>query len=132
VNGAWVRTGSPSPFTVFPSKLFGTFSSHYGPYAGLLDEVLIYGRALADVEIAAIHGAGGAGLCPGSGCAKNPGDVNYDRAVTLADAILALRIAVGLAPDAPGCAGAGDVDTDGRIATAEAIFVLQSLAGLRL
>jgi YVTN family beta-propeller protein len=131
VNGAWVRTGNQSPYAVFPSKLFGTFSSLYGPYAGLLDEVLIYGRALADAEIAALYNAGGAGLCPGSGCAKRAGDVNYDRQITLADAILTLQIAVGPGPDAPGCAGAADVDGDGRIGPAEALFVLQALAGLR-
>jgi hypothetical protein len=38
----------------------------YGYYAGLLDEISIYNRALASNEVAAIYSAGSSGKCKGS------------------------------------------------------------------
>ncbi|MCX6904982.1 MAG: LamG domain-containing protein, partial [Verrucomicrobia bacterium] len=63
VNGALVRTGLASQRgLVFPSKNLGD-ASNYGPYAGLLDEVAIFNRALTPAEIAAIYEAGSSGFC---------------------------------------------------------------------
>ena len=73
VNGVNVRTGITSTRSfVYPSKNLGSsygvignaqFKS-YGPYAGLLDEVSIYNRALSQSEIQAIYSADGGGKCP--------------------------------------------------------------------
>ena len=62
VNGVLVRTGLTSPRGVSPSKAFGN-EFGYGQYAGLLDDIGIYQRALADAEIQALA-AGVAGKCP--------------------------------------------------------------------
>lgn len=65
VNGSPVRTGLVSPRSfVFPSTVIGDPAPGYGPYAGLLDEVSIYNRALSAGEVAAIFTADSAGKCP--------------------------------------------------------------------
>jgi hypothetical protein len=63
VNGVWVRTGLASAqSSIHPSPGLGGYN-WYGYYAGLLDEVSIYDRALAPTEIASIYAAGSAGKC---------------------------------------------------------------------
>jgi len=62
------------------------------------------------------------------------GDVNGDRAVNLADGILALKVMAGMAPDGiaanyPTCGA--DIDCDGKIGFTEMIYILQRIAGLR-
>src|ERR1051326_2278244 len=65
LNGALVRTGLISARSSYPSTCFGDAANlGYGFYAGLLDEVSIYNRALTASEIAAIFNAGSAGKCP--------------------------------------------------------------------
>src|ERR1051326_1909491 len=65
LNGALVRTGLISARSSYPSTCFGDAANLvYGFYAGLLDEVSIYNRALTASEIAAIFNAGSAGKCP--------------------------------------------------------------------
>jgi N-acetylneuraminic acid mutarotase len=60
VNGSFVRTGLKSlRAAVFPSATLG--GSSYGYFAGLLDEVSIYDRALTPDEIASIYNARSAG-----------------------------------------------------------------------
>jgi hypothetical protein len=66
VNGVLARTGlAGARSVVYPSIMFGGVAGQpgYGTYAGLLDEVAIYNRALAVDEIAAIYQAGSAGKC---------------------------------------------------------------------
>lgn len=55
INGDAVRTGQRSTRTVFPSKLFGDTASGYGPYAGRLDELMIYSRAVTNSEVTALY-----------------------------------------------------------------------------
>ena len=63
INGAWVRTGLTSQRAhVFPSKNLSD-TGDYGPYAGLLDDVAIFNRALSSNEVVAIYQAGGSGFC---------------------------------------------------------------------
>jgi hypothetical protein len=63
LNGALVRTGLTSAQSlVYPSKMLG-YNAAYGSYAGRLDEVSIYDRALGASEIAALYAAGSAGKC---------------------------------------------------------------------
>ncbi|MFH1722987.1 MAG: LamG-like jellyroll fold domain-containing protein [Elusimicrobiota bacterium] len=63
VGGTLVKTGLASQRrTVYASGVLGDTSS-YGPFAGLLDEVSVYARALSQAEIQAIASAGGAGKC---------------------------------------------------------------------
>ena len=64
INGVSVRTGQTSSRSaVYPSSELGGDRSGYGYYAGLLDEVSIYNRALSSSEIAAIFAAGSSGKC---------------------------------------------------------------------
>lgn len=71
-----------------------------------------------------------------SGLQSQVGDINGDGAVTLADAILALRILAGMTPPA-GTIQAGhnplsaDINVDGRISLAEVIYILQKMAEVR-
>jgi len=58
--------------------------------------------------------------------AKRSGDVNQDGAITLADAILALRLAGGDSMAGTGLTN-GDVDNDGRIGLPEALYVLRTI-----
>jgi hypothetical protein len=60
-----------------------------------------------------------------------PGDVNDDKVVNLADAILALQIAAGITPTGQTITNAADVNGDGRIGLAEVIYILQKMAGVR-
>src|SRR5262249_54600325 len=51
VNGEAVKTGVRSAWTIFPGTYFGDPSSGYGPYQGLLDEAMLFDRALSGAEI---------------------------------------------------------------------------------
>ena len=59
-----------------------------------------------------------------------PGDVNGDRIVNLADAVLSLQLAGGMSVVEP-VTPAADINFDGYIGLAEAIYSLQKTAGLR-
>jgi hypothetical protein len=61
---------------------------------------------------------------------KLKGDVDGNRNISLADAILALRVTSGLPPTTSVEKG-GDVNADGKIGLAEAIYILQKGAGVR-
>jgi hypothetical protein len=60
-----------------------------------------------------------------------PGDVNGDRAVTLADAVLALKVAAGMDTSGATVSKDADVNGDGKIGMAEVSYILQKAAGLR-
>jgi CSLREA domain-containing protein len=60
-----------------------------------------------------------------------PGDVNNDRRVDLADAILCLQVNARIDIAGMPVNIYGDVNNNGRIGVEEAIFVLQSISGLR-
>jgi hypothetical protein len=65
LNGVLVRTGLVSSRSSYPSTCLGDAANlGFGFYAGLLDEVSIYNRALTSAEIAGIFNAGSAGKCP--------------------------------------------------------------------
>jgi hypothetical protein len=53
VNGEAVKTGVRSAWTVFPGTYFGDPDTGYGPYQGLLDEPMVFDRALSGAEIKA-------------------------------------------------------------------------------
>jgi len=61
--------------------------------------------------------------------ALQPGDIDIDGAVTLGDAVLALKVLSGLSPDSPVFTTA-DINGNRQIDMAEAIFVLRTLGGL--
>src|SRR5262249_22811595 len=54
VNGEAVRTGARSAWAVFAGTYFGDPGTGYGPYQGLLDEPMVFGRALSGAEIRAV------------------------------------------------------------------------------
>jgi len=56
---------------------------------------------------------------------RPPGDLDCDSAVTLADALIALRLAAS--KDAPPEFCLSDADGDGRIGLADAVFILQKI-----
>lgn len=58
------------------------------------------------------------------------GDLNGDGTVTVADAILALKIAVGLLQPTSGQLAAGDLDQSGAISVAEVLLILRAAVGL--
>lgn len=58
------------------------------------------------------------------------GDVNHDKLVNLADALIALKAVAGLGVQ--NVFVDGDVNNDGLIGRPEALFVMQALAGLRV
>ncbi|MCE5266107.1 MAG: C10 family peptidase [Deltaproteobacteria bacterium] len=60
-----------------------------------------------------------------------PGDVNGDGSVTLADAVLVMRMLSGRGVSAETILTAGDANGDRKIGLAEALFILQGVAGLR-
>ena len=59
-----------------------------------------------------------------------PGDVDDNGTVTIADAILALRCAMGLITLSPEQMQAGDMDGDGAINIADAVMILRAAMGL--
>jgi hypothetical protein len=54
INGAPVKTGARSAWTVFPGAAFGDQTAGYGPYQGAIDEVMVFKRALTGEEIKAV------------------------------------------------------------------------------
>jgi hypothetical protein len=54
VNGSKVKTGNRSPWTVFPGTYFGDPSTNYGPFLGLVDEPMVFDRALTAEEVKAL------------------------------------------------------------------------------
>jgi hypothetical protein len=54
-----------------------------------------------------------------------PGDLNKDKGVDLADAILVLKVSVGIHP--PEMDSRADVNGDGKINTAEGIYILEKI-----
>jgi hypothetical protein len=58
------------------------------------------------------------------------GDINGDRSITPADAIMALQAASGMSPQ--GIRLGSDVNGDGKVGMEEAVYVLQSVAELRI
>lgn len=66
-----------------------------------------------------------------AGVFDQPGDIDDDKAVTLADAILALQILSGVDTSSKTIKLDRDVNSDGRIGLAEAIHALQVISGLR-
>jgi RNA polymerase sigma factor (sigma-70 family) len=54
VNGEAVKTGARSTWTVFPGTIFGDPGIGYGPYQGMIDEPMLFGRALSGDEIKAV------------------------------------------------------------------------------
>jgi len=58
------------------------------------------------------------------------GDLNHDKRVDLADAIIGLRVVAGL--PTPNVFADADVNNDGAVGMTEALFVMQTLAGLRV
>jgi len=63
LNGSLVRTGLTSTHSSSPSTCLGENGLGYGYYAGLLDEVSIYDRALTVAEILSIYSASNSGKC---------------------------------------------------------------------
>jgi hypothetical protein len=59
------------------------------------------------------------------------GDVDGDKYITLADAILALQIVCGVDTGTETVTVAGDVNGDGKIGIEEVIYILQKFSGLR-
>jgi YVTN family beta-propeller protein len=66
LNGYLVRTGFVSPKTnVYATTSLCKDDANYGPFAGMVDEVRIYGSPLSDTEILArCEALKGAGNCP--------------------------------------------------------------------
>ncbi len=58
-----------------------------------------------------------------------PGDVDGDGTVSLADAILALQVCAQFTPS-PDVYVISEVSGDGRIGMAEAVFALRKIAGM--
>jgi hypothetical protein len=78
VQVAQASLGSFTPQTTYDLYLgFRPAPSGNAPFAGTMDEISIYNRALASNEIAAIYAAGGAGKCftntPGPVFVRQPG-----------------------------------------------------------
>jgi hypothetical protein len=59
VNGAAVKTGNRSRWTVIPGAGFGDSRVGYGPYQGLIDEATLFSRALTAEEIKVVLRATG-------------------------------------------------------------------------
>ena len=62
---------------------------------------------------------------------SDPGDVNGDGDVTLADAVLSLQVACGVDVSGETISLGADVNGDGKIGLAEALYIIQKVSGLR-
>lgn len=63
--------------------------------------------------------------------AAEPGDVNGDGSINVADAILTCRAAARIDSADQTLNLNADVDDDGKLGIAEALYILQKTAGLR-
>jgi len=59
-------------------------------------------------------------------CIGRRGDLNRDGAVTAADAVIALQMAVGAVP----ATDAADLSRDGAVTSLDALIILQAAAGV--
>jgi len=77
-----------------------------------------------EIQAVAFSAIGGAVLNAGA-----PGDISGDGRMTLADAVLSLRIAVDAKPS--GIESSSDVNSDGKIGLGDAAYILEKIAGQR-
>ena len=69
---------------------------------------------------------------PWTGDTPQKGDLNHDGILTVADAAIALRLAVGgSAPCDPATLAAADVSGDGRVTSLDALMILQTAGRAR-
>jgi len=80
------------------------------------DGYILQGAAISDGLV--YFGTGGGYVY----CIGRRGDLNYDGAVTAADAVIAICMAVGSAP----AGGAADVNRDGAVTSLDALMILQA------
>ena len=66
-----------------------------------------------------------------SGASWQPGDVNRDGAVDMADAVIVLRVAGGFPVGGADVSLVADADGDGLIGISDAAFILQDLSLVR-
>jgi len=59
-----------------------------------------------------------------------PGDINNDRKINLADAVLVLQVSAGMVPFSTVYKEA-DVNGDGKIGVEEAIYLMQKTSNIR-
>jgi hypothetical protein len=59
-----------------------------------------------------------------------PGDVDGDDRLTITDALLALRHALGLQPLGPAQLRAADINADGEVNVRDAVLILKKEMGL--
>ncbi len=120
---------NPSPDTTVhavPLLQVGNSSKYQGTFDGFdksgIYDVSISAMTMTDKESERVH------ITVRNTCLATEGDLDGDGYVTLADAIIVLRIIAGINPPAFLFT---DVNSDNRIGTEEVIYVLQFVAGLR-
>jgi len=127
-NGVSVASSNVGTFT--PETSYDLyFANRPGPtspmsYAGRLDEVSLFDRALSAEEIQGVYDAGSSGKCVPS-C----GDTNEDGDVKAGDALLILRSAVGI----ESCVlCVCDVNRSGTITSSDAQNALRNAVGVKI
>ncbi len=132
VNGVAVASRAASaPIASSGGALSIGGDSLYGQhFAGKIDEVRIYDRALSAAEVqadmsTAVGGAGGGGsqALTAAGATFIRGDADESGSIELRDSIRILRC-LFRGEGCPRCAGALDADGDGRFDIADPIFLL--------
>ncbi len=138
VNGVIVAEGyssqnldldSSTPLR-FGVRTPGEFVADFGYFFldGLIDEVSIYRRALADGEIETIYDVGSGGKCKqGLPSARfSRGDVSLDGKFNLLDPVTVL-FSLFLDGELPSCLDAADADDSGSLDVTDAIYAIQHL-----
>lgn len=120
INGVFVRRGLQSILTVHPSSTLSVFAP-YGAYAGAIDEVRVWSRALTEAEIQEGMGRRMHGIEPGLVSCLSMDDTSGDFLINTVPGAAALNLD-------PGNTRPAFVDSGARLSD----FKIQaSIAGLR-
>lgn len=120
INGVFVRRGLQSVLNVHPSSTLSVFAP-YGAYAGGIDEVRVWSRALTEAEILAGMGLRMHGVEPGLVSCLSMDETSGDLLLNTVPGAAALSLD-------PGVTQPGRIDSGARISD----FRIQaSIAGLR-
>jgi len=90
-------------------------------FAGLIDEVAFYSRALSTSEIQSIFNAGSLGKCPPPGLS---GDANADGSVNVGDIFYLIN---HLFANGPSPTGRGDANGDGTVTVGDVFYLINFL-----
>ncbi|MBR6408453.1 MAG: dockerin type I repeat-containing protein [Clostridia bacterium] len=126
----YYRVGSMSGFTDNTSVSLRNFCSGNGYKSGTYEVILYAMDNYANAGGRQISATWRGSYAYSSSSSYKPGDLDKDGKITTADALIALKMAVGIIKPTNEQKTIADVDKDGKITTADALLILKYAVGI--